>query len=70
MDMGTGEEPGGWPGAGLREESGNRDLDERRAICRLNVSFMDSLSRSLVLQKKKDENSANQHFKKKNLFHE
>lgn len=63
MDMGTGEEPGGWPGAGLREESGNRDLEERRVICRLSDSFMASLSRSLVLKKKKKgKNSENPPF--------
>lgn len=49
MDMGAGEEPGGWPGAGLREEEGNGEREETRANCRRNDSFMASLSRSLVL---------------------
>lgn len=49
MDIGAGEEPGGWPGAGLRLEEGNGVRVESRAACRLNDSFMASLSRSLDL---------------------
>lgn len=54
MDMGTGEEPGGWPGAGLRVEAGNGEREESRPTCRRSDSFMDSLSRSLVLVKVED----------------
>lgn len=49
MDMGAGEEPGGWPGAGLRAEGGNGEREENRAACRRRDSFMASLSRSLDL---------------------
>lgn len=49
MDMGAGEEPGGWPGAGLRVEAGNGEREESRVACLRNDSFMASLSRSLVL---------------------
>lgn len=54
MDMETGEDPGGWPGAGLKEVEGNGEREESRVTCRRNDSFMDSLSRSLVLRKKED----------------
>lgn len=49
MDIGAGEEPGGWPGAGLAVEEGKGEREESRATCRRNDSFMASLSRSLVL---------------------
>lgn len=49
MDMGAGEEPGGCPGTGLREEAGNGDREASRATCRRSDSFMASLSRSLDL---------------------
>lgn len=54
MDMGMGEEPGGWPGAGLRLEEGNGEREESRAACRRNDSFMASLSRSLVLTEEEE----------------
>jgi len=49
MDMGMGDDPGGWPGAGLRVEAGKGEREENRATCRRNDSFMASLSRSLDL---------------------
>ena len=49
MDNGAGEEPGGWPGVGLIVEEGKREREESRPTCRRSDSFMDSLSRSLVL---------------------
>lgn len=52
MDMGTGEEPRGWPGAGLAAEAGKGEREESRVTCRRSDSFMASLSNSLVLGKK------------------
>lgn len=49
MDMGTGEEPRGWPGAGLAAEARKGEREERRVTCRRSDSFMASLSKSLVL---------------------
>lgn len=54
MDRGAGEEPVGWPGAGLRVEVGNGEREENRAACRRNDSFMASLSRSLVLTEEEE----------------
>lgn len=54
MDRGAGEEPGGWPGAGLREEEGNGVREESRAACRRNDSFMASLSRSFDLTEEEE----------------
>lgn len=53
MDMGTGEEPSGWPGAGLLAEAENGEREESRVTCRRNDSFIASLSNSLVLTKEK-----------------
>lgn len=50
-----GEEPRGWPGAGLRPEDGNAEREESRAACRRNDSFIASLSRSLVLKEKRED---------------
>lgn len=52
MDMGTGEEPRGWPGAGLAAEVGKSEREESRVTWRRRDSFMASLSRSLDLEKK------------------
>lgn len=52
MDMGTGEEPRGWPGAGLAAEARKGEREERRVTCRRSDSFMASLSKSLVLEKR------------------
>lgn len=54
MDIGEGEEPGGWPGAGLRLEDGNVGREESRVACRRSDSFMASLSRSLVLTEEEE----------------
>lgn len=51
MDREAGEEPGGWPGAGLRLVEANGEREESRATCRRNDSFMASLSRSLDLRR-------------------
>lgn len=51
MDMGTGEEPMGWPGTGLAAEGGKGEREESRVTCRRSVSFMASLSSSLVLER-------------------
>lgn len=53
MDMGTGEEPSGWPGAGLLVEAENGEREESRVTCRRKDSFIASLSNSLVLTKEK-----------------
>lgn len=52
MDLGAGEEPGGWPRPGLRvEEEVKGEREESRVACRRRDSFMASLSRSLDLMK-------------------
>lgn len=53
MDMMEGDEPRGWPGAGLREEEGNGEREESRETCRRRDSFMASLSRSLDLEEER-----------------
>lgn len=49
MDMGTGEEPGGCPGTGVRLEADKEGRVESLATCRRNDSFIASLSSSLDL---------------------
>lgn len=53
MDMGTGEEPGGWPGTGVRPEAEKVGREESLATCRRKDSFMASLSSSLDLTEDK-----------------